>query len=92
VQHPHDGDLAVRVAVVEGVLLVEMDPQARREFVTARPQLRVNQQRREARLDFSGEGLEGGCQATPKTAPLTTIEIAPLDYSGYSGFRKPVLA
>lgn len=32
------------------------------------------------------------CQATPKTAPLTTIEIAPLDYSGYSGFRKPVLA
>jgi sRNA-binding protein len=32
------------------------------------------------------------CQATPKTAPLTTLEIAPLSYSGYSGFRKRGLA
>jgi formylglycine-generating enzyme required for sulfatase activity len=32
------------------------------------------------------------CQATPKTAPLTTLKIAPLDYSGYSGFRKRGLA
>jgi hypothetical protein len=36
--------------------------------------------------------LKRACQATPKTAPLTTLEIAPLSYSGYSGFRKRGLA
>ncbi len=35
---------------------------------------------------------DAACQATPKTAPLTTLKIAPLSYSGYSGFRKPVPA
>lgn len=59
-QHPHDDDLAIRVAVVEGVLLVEMDPQAGREVVPARSQLRVNQQRFEARLNFARERRSGG--------------------------------
>jgi hypothetical protein len=60
VQHPHDDDRAVRVAVVESVLLVEMDPQAGREVVPARSQLRVNQQRFEAGLDFARERRCGG--------------------------------
>lgn len=59
-QHPHDDDLAIRVAVVERVLLVEMDPQAGRQLVTARPQLWVNQQRRETGLDFAHERRSGG--------------------------------
>ena len=53
VQHPHDDDLAVRVAVVEGVLLVKMYPQAGREIFPARSQLRLNQQRLKAGLDFA---------------------------------------
>jgi hypothetical protein len=60
VQHSHDGDFAIRVAVVEGVLLVEMDSQAGREIVAARSQLRMNQQRREAGLDFANERRSGG--------------------------------
>ena len=60
VQHPHDDDLAVRVAVVEGVLLVEMDPQAGREVLPARSQLRMNEQRLEAGLDFAHERRSGG--------------------------------
>ncbi len=59
-QHPHDDDLAIRVAVVESVLLVEMDPQAGREVVPARSQLRVNQQRFKAGLDFAHERRSGG--------------------------------
>ncbi len=59
-QHPHDDDLAIRVAVVEGVLLVKLDPQAGREVVPARSQLRVNQQRFEARLNFAHERRSGG--------------------------------
>lgn len=59
-QDPHDDDLTVRVAVVEGVLLVEMDSQAGREVVPAWSQLRVNQQRLEAGLDFAHERRSGG--------------------------------
>lgn len=59
-QHPHDDDLAISMAVVEGVLLVEMDPQAGCEAVPARSQLRVDQERFEARLDFAHERRSGG--------------------------------
>jgi hypothetical protein len=44
------------------------------------------------RLSMAARGASARCQATPKTAPLTTLKIAPLGYSGYSGFRKRVLA
>ena len=59
-QHPHDDDLAVRVAVVEGVLLVKMDPQAGCEVIPARSQFRVNQQRFKAGLDFAHERRSSG--------------------------------
>jgi len=39
---------------------VEMDPQAGREVVPARSQLRVNQQRLKAGLDFAHERRSGG--------------------------------
>ena len=59
-QHPHDDDLAIRVAVVDGVLLVKMDPQAGREVIPARSQLRVNQQRFKAGLDVAHKRRSSG--------------------------------
>lgn len=59
-QHPHDDDLAIRVAVVEGVLLVKLDPQAGREVIPAWSQFRVNQQRFKAGLDVAHERRSGG--------------------------------
>jgi hypothetical protein len=39
---------------------VEMDPQAGREIIAAGSQLRMNQQRREAGLDFANERRSSG--------------------------------
>ena len=61
VQHPHDGDLAFRIAVVDRVLLMKMDPQTGGEIITARSQFRMREQRRETVLDFPNErGRRGG--------------------------------